>query len=74
LFAWVWLDALQDEVVMSEWIDVDKHLPAEDLDCLASGGEDVFIAWHHNGFWFFQDTHDTVYVTHWQPLPEPPQT
>ena len=58
---------------MSEWIDVDSQLPPEDQDCLATDGLGVFIAWQHNSFWFLQNMHECVHVSHWQPLPEPPQ-
>lgn len=67
---------------MSEWITVKERLPAEDEEVLISAEEDgertAFVAfWRQDAKWW-----DNCYtgwvkehlnVTHWMPLPEPPE-
>lgn len=58
---------------MSEWISVEVALPEDTNDVLVSEGFDVFVAWNGkpSGQWKSSDG-NLVFVTHWQPLPEPP--
>ncbi len=57
---------------MSEWIHVCKKLPENEIYVIATDGKVVFMAYHS---WSrFSTSHDNYqHVTHWMPLPEPPQ-
>lgn len=61
---------------MSEWIRVDDQLPDEDIPvlCWVNDGDSCGheVASHHNSF-FTDWTNELLPVTHWMPLPEPPQ-
>ena len=64
---------------MSEWIDINKEHPQMDFDVLVASGDDVIYAGFRvidDGDYYFTDEHmNTVEgVTHWMPLPEPPNT
>ena len=66
-----------------DWIDVNKSLPnnkqrvlvyywcAEDYTKITVG--EYFSRSDGEGFWMLDDLNDELFfVTHWQPLPEPP--
>ena len=53
---------------MSEWIPVDERLPPEETRLLAYDGDKVFESEYWNGNWEW-----CADVTHWMPLPEPPE-
>ncbi|MOA31070.1 hypothetical protein D3C78_1522080 [compost metagenome] len=61
---------------MSEWISVEDRLPPEDQPvlCWCNDGdtEACEVASHHNSF-FIDWSHELLPVTHWMPLPEPPE-
>ncbi len=58
---------------MSEWISIDERLPDDYEDVIAGNSYGVNFAWYDGESWLFPG--DSVHgeVTHWQPLPEPPQ-
>jgi len=56
------------ERLRSEWIPVDKRLPDEEVRVLATDGTDVFESEYMSGNWEW-----CADVTHWMPLPEPPE-
>lgn len=61
---------------MSEWISVNDRLPEERLPVLISNGIDIGHAKRKVQFWIVIASNDVVHdeeVTHWMPLPEPPQ-
>ena len=53
---------------MSEWIPVSERLPPEETRVLAYDGDKVFESEYWNGNWEW-----CADVTHWMPLPEPPE-
>lgn len=61
---------------MSEWISVDEKMPQQMSDVLVTDGNDVKAMWWNGekwDSWAARYSLDTDEVTHWQPLPEPPQ-
>lgn len=59
----------------SKWISVEERLPETEtsvLVCTERGY--IFLSWASNEdvFWFYNEDEDDR-VTHWQPLPEPPE-
>lgn len=62
---------------MSEWISVKDRMPEEGVDVLVYGdiylnrkGADVDFVDRESGNFFYYDEGE---VTHWRPLPEPPE-
>ena len=65
------------------WIPVSKRLPEKDTtkqwemyECLLDRHGDILVAplWFENGLWLSQSRTDySDYVTHWRPLPQPPE-
>jgi hypothetical protein len=60
----------------SPWVSVKERLPKHDNDVLmvVDGVEGKFIYIGHYNRWWWLDDSTTYNVTHWQPLPEPPET
>ena len=66
---------------MSEWISVENTLPQNDDEVLVCNEGLVYYCHYRNGNFIFEsyssygDCDDELYtkVTHWQPLPQPPQ-
>ena len=63
---------------MSEWISVKDRMPEEGVDVLVYGdiylnrkGADVDFVDRKSGNFFYYDEGE---VTHWRPLPEPPES
>jgi hypothetical protein len=62
----------------SKWISVDERLPDEDGWVIVSGGLDSFAASYLDGKFYYANgvncgSREVFYVTHWQPLPDPPK-
>ena len=57
---------------MGNWISVDERLPDDDLCVNGWDGLTVWIAYHDADHWFWANG-DLAEITHWQPLPEPPE-
>ena len=60
---------------MSKWISVEDRLPEDMVEVLAYAGGDMAVAFLRRGQWESEDGWllvDNV-LTHWMPLPEPPQ-
>ena len=60
---------------MSEWIKVSDQLPGDDTLCLAIDDCDVIWTMCFMDDDFYPDTRDVCpnEITHWMPLPEPPE-
>ena len=63
---------------MSEWISVKDRMPEEGVDVLVYGyiylnrkGVDVDFVDRESGNFFYYDEGE---VTHWRPLPDPPES
>jgi hypothetical protein len=57
------------------WIPVSERLPAEESQCIVwhkRSGE-CRIAFRYEGNWYEGSILITANVTHWMPLPEPPE-
>lgn len=58
----------------NEWISVDERLPEKDGSYLVHSGKSnaVYAAhfWKRDGRWSGKSIN--LFITHWQPLPEPP--
>jgi len=62
---------------MSEWISVKELLPDADFEVIVCSDDDVFISVLRRGWDDCQDYFECEVgvpwrVTHWMPLPEPP--
>lgn len=72
-FAWeIW----QARAAQSEWISVEERLPETETSVLVFTERGyIFLSWASNEdvFWFYNEEEGDR-VTHWQPLPEPPET
>jgi len=72
-FAW---EMWQARAAQSEWISVEERLPETETSVLVFTERGyIFSSWASNEdvFWFYNEDEDDR-VTHWQPLPEPPET
>jgi len=62
---------------MSEWISVEDRLPEQDgyylVNVLCELANGVYLAKFENGATFMWHPFSKADVTHWMPLPEPPE-
>ena len=58
---------------MSEWISVDERLPEQHICCLTFGDDFDFAYMTGSGGFREWSNDQSIIVTHWQPLPEPPK-
>ena len=73
-------DQLADaDKVMPQWISVKDRLPQESTHCVIRIDDGEYqVAWRENGHWIMFNP-CCIYnsqlnnVTHWQPLPKPPE-
>ena len=63
---------------LSNWISVNERLPEDGVDVLVGydfADNDPFIMTYEDGRWFYGIDGDFMLnnnITHWMPLPEPP--
>ena len=60
---------------MSNWIDVNDRLPEIGKEVLGhlNDGDMGRSEYYGSDGWDFEDVYVGADITHWQPLPEPPQ-
>lgn len=60
---------------MSTWISVNDRLPSkgEQVIILLSSRVIPEIGYQMSGYWFSEFDDEPRAVTHWQPLPDPPE-
>ena len=68
-------ELIQNGVTIQEWVSVDERLPEESLNSVLGWDEYrercVFVQ-YYKGEWILGN-HESVKVTHWMPLPQPPK-
>lgn len=67
---------LKSEVntVDNGWISVEERLPQEFDSVIVYDGASIFIGYHEINYGFYIDIVDEkIEITHWMPLPEPPE-
>jgi Lar family restriction alleviation protein len=59
----------------SGWISVEDELPPESMRVIVFDGDEVFSGRLFHGAWFAQGSPfpENGSITHWMPLPEPPE-
>ena len=58
---------------MTNWISVKKRLPEEGVKVLGVCEYGYFWVTRHDNSFFIDHHYEFVKITHWMPLPEPPQ-
>jgi hypothetical protein len=56
----------------TRWIHVAEKLPDDDIECLVADECGIYMAIMDDGAWWM-DGHKLDGITHWMPLPEPPE-
>jgi hypothetical protein len=68
-------DALEELLELrsrTRWIPVTEKLPEDDIECLVCDECGTYMAIMDSGWWW-TDGHALDGITHWMPLPEPPE-
>ena len=60
------------EAQVPRWISVEERLPEDMVDILLYGEGRYGMGVRSNGWWCCEDM-DGTHITHWMPLPEPPE-
>ena len=60
------------EQEQSQWISVKERLPEDDVDVLTRRATGMGVESHCGFGWSFDEYNGKWIVTHWMPLPEPP--
>ena len=66
---------VKNEVTIPEWVSVDERLPEESLNSVLGWDgyrERCVFVQYYKGEWILGN-HESVKVTHWMPLPQPPK-
>lgn len=61
---------------MSKWIKCSERMPEELEDVLVTDGRSVEVMYLRLGLWYVTSQDSAICgdeVTHWMPLPEPPE-
>ncbi len=59
---------------MTEWISLYELIPQTDFMVLGACDDDVFQCYHvSDGFFVETDMLTEINVTHWMPIPKPPE-
>lgn len=61
---------------MSKWVKCSERMPEELEDVLVSDGRSVEVMYLRLGLWYVTSPDSAICgdeVTHWMPLPEPPE-
>jgi len=58
-----------------KWISVEEYLPTQEGDYLITDGDSQFVSNYENSNWYFFGVNfwTANEVTHWMPLPTPPE-
>lgn len=60
------------EAIASQWRDAEVELPEDGVEVLAWTSVGAYVAFISNNAWEDWEG-NSLYVTHWMPIPEPPK-
>lgn len=61
------------EQEQSKWISVKERLPEDDVEVLTRRATGMSVETHHSFGWAYDAYNGKWEITHWRPLPEPPE-
>lgn len=56
-----------------QWVSVDERLPDPLVDVVVTDGESMTVGWSSKKGWWYANGWSDEGITHWMPLPPPPQ-